>query len=86
MRWFHTVILVPIPFLAVGCLPTTPEDLAVGVALIGFSCVLTGLRFGLKLLKVEESKTFARLFLAALFLIGGGLIALGGWWAGWWGR
>ncbi len=86
MRWSHTVILAPIPVLAVGCLPTTPEDAAVGVALIGFSCVLTGLGTGWKLWKVEESKTFARLFLVAIFLIGGGLIALGGRWAGWWGQ
>ncbi len=87
MRWFHTVILLPVPILAVGCLPTTPGEAGVGLSLaLGFSCVLTGLRYSSKLLKVEESKTAARSFLAALFLIGGGLIALGAWLAGWWGQ
>jgi hypothetical protein len=86
MKWFRTVILLAVPVFAFGCLPTTPEDLAVGVALLGFSCVLVGLRYSSRLLKVEESKTVARLFLAAVLLIGGGLIALGGRWAGWWGQ
>jgi hypothetical protein len=48
--------------------------------------VLTGLGLSLELLKVKERKTAARLFLGALFLIGGGLIAVGGWLAGWWGQ
>jgi hypothetical protein len=65
----------------------TPAEVGAGLALsLGFSCVLAGLGYGSKLLKVEESKTVARIFLLGLFLIGGGLIALGGWWAGWWGQ
>jgi len=85
MRWFHTVILLAVPVLAVGCLPTTPAEVGVGVMLLGFGPVLTGLLCSLELLKVKERKTAARFFLGALFLIGGGLIALGGWLAGWWG-
>jgi hypothetical protein len=78
MRWFRTVILLAVPVLAVGCLPTTPGEAGVGLLLaLGFGCVLTGLGYSSKLLKVEESKTAARFFLGALFLIGGGLIALG---------
>jgi hypothetical protein len=90
MRWFRTVILLAVPVLAVGCLPKTPAEAeaeaGVGVVLIGFCFVLTGGLSCLELLKVEESKTAARLFLGALFLIGGGLIAVGGWLAGWWGQ
>ena len=87
MRWFHTVILLAVPVLAVGCLPMTPAEAGMGLSLaLGFSCVLTGLRYSPQLLKVEESKTAARVFLGALFLIGGGLIAVGGWLAGWWGQ
>jgi hypothetical protein len=86
MRWFHTVILLAVPVLAVGCLPTTPAEVGVGVVLLGFVCVLTGLGLSSKLFKVEERKTAARFFLGALFLIGGGLIALGGRLAGWWGQ
>ena len=87
MRWFRTVILLPVPVLAVGCLPMTPAEVGMGLSLaLGFGCVLTGLRYSPQLLKVEESKTAARFFLGALFLIGGGLIAVGGWLAGWWGQ
>jgi hypothetical protein len=86
MRWFHTVILLAVPVLAVGCLPTTPAEAGVGVVALGFGCVLTGLGLSSKLFKVEERKTAARFFLGALFLIGGGLIALGARLAGWWGQ
>jgi hypothetical protein len=86
MRWFHTVILLAVPVLAVGCLPTTPAEAGVGVVLLGFAFVLTGLGLSSKLFKVEERKTAARFFLGALFLIGGGLIALGARLAGWWGQ
>ena len=89
MRWFHTVILLAVPVLAVGCVPITPITPAEAgenlVLALGFGCVLTGLSLGPKLLKVEERKMAAR-FLVALLLIGGGLIALGGWLAGWWGQ
>jgi hypothetical protein len=86
MRWFHTVILLPVLVLAVGCLPTTPVEAGVGVVAIGSCFVFTGLCCSWELLKVKESKTAARLFLGALFLIGSGLIAMGGWLAGWWGQ
>ena len=86
MRWFHTVILLAVPVLAVGCLPTTPAEAGVGVVVMGFGCVLTGLGYSSKLLKVEENKTAARFILGALFLIGGSLIALGARLAGWWGQ
>jgi hypothetical protein len=86
MRWFHTVILLAVPVLAVGCLPTTPAEAGVGVVLLGFGFVLPGLGLISKLLKVEERKTAARFFLGAVFLIGGGLIALGARLAGWWGQ
>jgi hypothetical protein len=87
MRWFHTVILLPVPVLAVGCLPMTPGEAGVRLLLaLGFGCVLTGLGYSSKLLKVEEGKTAARFILGACFLIGGGLIALGGWLDGWWGQ
>jgi hypothetical protein len=66
MRWFHTVILLSVPVLAVGCLPTTPVEAGVGVAVIGFSCVLIGLVLSSALLKVEERKTAARFFLGAV--------------------
>jgi hypothetical protein len=86
MRWFHTVILLAFLVLAVGCLPTTTAEAGVGVVLLGFACVLPGLVLSVELLKVKERKTAARIFLVALFLIGGGLIAMGGWLAGWWGQ
>ena len=86
MRWFRTVIVLPVPVLVVGCLPTTPAEAGVGVVLLGFAFVLPGLGLSSKLLKVKERKTAARFFLGALFLIGGGLIALGARLAGWWGQ
>lgn len=93
MRWLRTVILLAVLVSAVGCLPTTtPEEAGVGVVLLGFACVLpalgllAGLGLSLDLSKVKERKTALMFFLGACFLIGGGLIALGGWWAGWWGQ
>ena len=70
-----------------GWLP--PDDTGgsgTGVVGLGFTCVLSGLGAGSQLLKVEERKTAARFFLGALFLIGGGLMALGARLAGWWGQ
>jgi hypothetical protein len=93
MRWFHTVILLPVLVLAVGCLPTTtPVEAGVGVVVLGFACVLpalgllVGLGLSSDLSKVKERKTALVFFLGACFLIGGGLIAIGGWLAGWWGQ
>ena len=64
----------------------TPAEAGVGVVVLGFGCVLAGLGYSSTLLKVEEGKTAARLILGACFLIGGGLIAVGGRLAGWWGQ
>ena len=87
MRWFQTVILLAVPVLAVGCLPTTSAEAGVGVVLLGFGFVLPGLGLISQWFKVQEGKKgAARLFLGASFLIGGGLIAVGGWLAGWWGQ
>ena len=86
MRWFHTVILLAVLVFAVGCLPTTPAEAGVGVVVLGFGCVLAGFGLSLELFKVEERKTAARFFLGACFLIGCGLIAMGGRLAGWWGQ
>jgi hypothetical protein len=86
MRWLHAVILLAVLVLAVGCLPTTPVEAGVGVVILGSCFVFTGLLCSLELLKVKERKMAARFFLGACFLIGGGLIALGAWWAGWWGQ
>ena len=87
MRWFRTVILLAVPVLAVGCLPTTPAEAGVGVVLLGFGFVLPGLGLISQWFQVQEGKKWAaRLFLGACFLIGGGLIAWGGWLAGWWGQ
>jgi hypothetical protein len=86
MRWFHTVILLAVVVLAVGCLPTTPAEAGVGVVMLGFFCVLASLGLSLELFKVKERKTALRFFLVACFLIGGGLIAMGGRLAGWWGQ
>jgi hypothetical protein len=87
MRWFHTVILLAVPVLAVGCLPTTPAEAGVGVVMLGFACLLPGLGLISQWFKVEEGKKRAAgFFLGACFLIGGGLIALGARLAGWWGQ
>jgi hypothetical protein len=86
MRWFHTVILLAVPVLAVGCLPTTSAEAGVGVVVLGFGCVLAGLGLSSELFKVVERKTAARFFLGPVFLIGCGRIALGARWAGWWGQ
>jgi hypothetical protein len=57
----------------------------VGVVLLGFGFVLPGLGLISQWFKVQEGKKgAARLFLGASFLIGGGLIAVGGCLAGWW--
>jgi len=86
LRWLHAVILLAVLVLAVGCLPTTPVEAGVGVVTLGSGFVFTGLLCSLELLKVKERKMAARFFLGACFLIGGGLIALGAWWAGWLGQ
>jgi hypothetical protein len=88
MRWFRTVILLAVPFLTVGCLPpTTSTEAGVGVVLLGFGFMLPGLGLLSQWFKVHEGKkASASLFIGASFLIGGGFIALGGWWAGWWGQ
>jgi hypothetical protein len=87
MRWFRTVILLAVSVLTVGCLPTTPAEAGVGVVLLGFAFVLPGLGLISQWFKVQEGKKgAATLFLGASFLIGGGLIAVGGWLAGWWGQ
>jgi hypothetical protein len=84
MRWFRTVILLAV---TVGCLPTTPAEAGVGVVLLGFGFVLPGLGLISQWFKVQDGKKgAARLFLGASFLIGGGLIAVEGWLAGWWGQ
>ena len=56
MRWFHTVILLAVPVLAVGCLPTTPAEAGVGVVMLGFACLLPGLGLISQWFKVEEGK------------------------------
>jgi hypothetical protein len=87
MKRILTVIILAVPVLVVGCLPTTPAEAGVGVVLLGLGPVLTGLLCSYHLFKVEgERKTAARFFLGGLFLIGGGLMALGARWAGWWGQ
>jgi hypothetical protein len=87
MRWCHTVILLAVLVLTVGCLPTTPAEAGVGVSLLGGAFVLWGLAISSALFTVERKK-LALLFLVlgACFLIGGGLIAIGGRLAGWWGQ
>jgi hypothetical protein len=84
MRWFRTVIVLPVPVLVVGCLPTTPAEAGVGVVMLGLSCVLAGLGFSLTLFTVpKERKTAAMFVVGVCFLIGGGLIAVGVRLAGW---
>jgi hypothetical protein len=87
MRWFHTVILLAVLVLTVGCLPMTPAEAGFGVFLLGFGFVVWGLGLSSALFTVERKKLAALLVvLGACFLIGGGLIALGGRMAGWWGQ
>jgi hypothetical protein len=86
VRRFYIVILLAVPFLVVGCLPIKEVEAGVGLMFLGFGPLFTGLICSWELLKVQERKTAARLFLAALYLIGGGLMALGAWVAGWLGQ
>jgi len=87
MRWFRTVILLTVPVLTVGCLPATPAEVGFGVVLLGFGFLLPGLGLMSQWFNVHKGKKWsASLFIGASFLIGGGLIAVGGWLAGWWGQ
>jgi hypothetical protein len=87
MRSFRTVILLAVPVLAGGCLPTTPEEAGLGVVLLGFGFVVPGLGFSVALFTAPKGRRAAAwIIFGAFFLIGGGLIALGGWWASWWGQ
>jgi hypothetical protein len=83
----RTIMILAVPVLVVGCLPTTPAEAGVGVFLLGVGFVLWGLSISSALYKVERKKLAAWfVVLGACFLIGGGLMALGGRWAGWWGQ
>jgi hypothetical protein len=88
MRRFLTGIILAVPVLVVGCLPPTgPTEAGEGVVLLGAGFVLWGLAISSALFKVERKKLAALIVvLGACFLIGGGLMALGGRWAGWWGQ
>jgi hypothetical protein len=86
MRSFLTLIVLAVPVLVVGCLPTTPAEAGVGWLLLGLCCVLSGLGASAKMYKIEGKKPAAWIFLGATSLIGGGFIALGAWWLGWWGQ
>jgi hypothetical protein len=63
-----------------------PVEVGFGVALMGFCCVLPALLISPQLFNVKVRRMALGFFVGALFLIGGGLIALGGWLAGWWGQ
>ena len=54
--------------------------------LLGFGCLLASLQVSTDLYKVEGKKPAAWFVLGAGLLIGGGLIALGARWVGWWGQ
>jgi hypothetical protein len=82
----RTVMILAVPVLVVGCLPTTPAEAGVGVLFLGVGGVLWGLGISSELYKVEGKKPVAWFVLSAGFLLGGGLIALGARWAGWWGQ
>ena len=83
----HAVILLAVPVLAVGCLPTTPVEAGVGVVFLGVGFVIWGLGIGSALFLGDRKRLAALLVLVgACFLIGGGLIAMGGRLAGWWGQ
>jgi hypothetical protein len=88
MRRSLTLILLAVPVLVTGCLPTTSSvEAGVGVFLLGGGFVLWGLAISSALFTVERKKLAALLVvLGACFLIGGGLMALGARWAGWWGQ
>ena len=86
MKRFLSVIILATPVLVAGCLPMTPAEAGARLLLcLGGGCVL-GLRFGIVLFQVEGKKPAAWFVLGACLLIGGGLIALGGWGIGWWGQ
>jgi hypothetical protein len=87
MRRFLTGIILAVPVLVAGCLPIGPTEAGEGVILLGAGFVLWGLAISSALFKVERKKLAALIVvLGAFFLIGGGLITLGGRWAGWWGQ
>jgi hypothetical protein len=86
MRSFLILIVLAVPVLVVGCLPTTPTEAGVGVLMLGLCCVLCGLSASVKLYQFEGKKTAAWIFLGVTSLIGGGFMALGAWWLGWWGQ
>jgi hypothetical protein len=73
----RTVMILAVPVLVVGCLPTTPAEAGVGVLFVGVGCVLWGLGISSELYKVEGKKPVALFVLGAGLLLGGGLIALG---------
>jgi hypothetical protein len=83
---FLTIIILAVPVLVVGCLPTGPTEARVGVLLLGGGCVLAGLQISIDLYKVEGKKPAAWFVLGTGFLIGGGLMTLGARWVGWWGQ
>jgi hypothetical protein len=83
MKWF---LILAVPVLVVGCLPTGPTEAGVGVLLLGAGCVLSGLQISSDLYKVEGKKPAAWFVLGACCLIGVGLMALGTRWVGWWGQ
>ena len=86
MRSFRTLIVLAVPVLVVGCLPTTPAEAGVGALLLGLFCVLGGLGASVKAFTIEGRKLAAWVVLGVTSLIGGGFIALGAWWLGWWGQ
>jgi len=86
MRSLLTLIMLAVLVLVVGCLPTTPTEAGWGALALGLVCVLLGLWASFSLFKVEGEKPAAWFALGAGGLIGGGLMALGAWWLGWWGK
>jgi hypothetical protein len=86
MRSLLTLILLAVPVLMVGCLPTTPPEAGVGALLLGLCCVLGALYISYNAFKIEGRKPAAWFVLGAGCLIGGGFLALGARWLGWWGQ
>jgi hypothetical protein len=86
MRSVRTLIVLAVSVLVVGCLPTTPTEAGVGVLLLGLCCLLSGWSVSVKLYQIEGKKPAAWIFLGVTTLIGGGFIALGARWLGWWGQ
>jgi hypothetical protein len=82
MRSFLTLILLALPVLVVGCLPTTPAEAGVGAMLLGFCCVLGALYISYNAFKIEGRKPAAWFALVVGCLIGGGFLALGARWLG----